>query len=933
MSAPLLATKLSIPSVGKHLVDRPYLATKLDECLDCGCRLVLVSAPAGFGKTTLVSAWAAGLKSSEHQLSPSVAWLSLDLGDNDPIIFWTYVISSLQTQRQGIGKQSLSMLQVTTPPDLEGSLASLINELNRIPNPFTLILDDYHFIRNPAIHHGLCFLLERMPSQFHVMVLSRTDPPLPLALLRGRGQLVEIRLNDLRFSTEEANLFLNRGMGLSLPLQAVEALHLKTEGWIAGLQMAALSLREAASLQDHEKVEDFITSFSGSNRYILDYLIEEVLNQQPADIQNFLLRTSILDRLCDPLCDALLADVEGGVQPDSQRILEYLESCNLFVLPLDNQRYWYRYHQLFIDLLRKRLNQMDPGIVAELHRRAIQWYEQNGLIAKAVEHALQVKDFHKAASLVSLVAEELWGRGEHVTLLGWIDALPEEERRQYPHLWIWQVSMLIAGGKIHEAEHHIPEIENYLSSSPAADDDQTSIMGRVYSLRTYVASFYGDIPNLLHYAHLALKHLTREEDARGRCGISLVLSNAYINKGDLEAAGQALSEAVEAGKISQRPYMALTAMSNLAIVLYAQGDLRRASQVCQEGIQSIQQNGLQKSPLAANLFVGEGIILCERHELDEAERYIRRGLELARERSYIWSIAWGYRALIRWLLACNSLAAAESAAQEAEGLVSSHEIPAYHTCGISGLKVKVWIRLGKIELAERYLQDRKIQVDGGIEYPHETEYWALASLCLAKDDLESAANLLERMLLQAESVKQQLWVIRTLVLQALLYQIQGNRQLSLQTLGRALELAEPQGYVQTFVDEGEPMVHLLREAIKQDIHPQYASILRLAFLESAHEVRTGPAVLVGTRPVIAPESGSASSGPAQPGKDALVEPLTGREMEVLQLIAEGYSNKEIAQRLYVSLRTVKYYATNIYAKLGVVGRTQAAFRAREMGLL
>jgi LuxR family maltose regulon positive regulatory protein len=914
MSAPLLTTKLFPPPPGKLLVDRPCLISKLNACLDPGCRLALISAPAGFGKTTLVSAWAVGVKHPERPPSPSVAWVSLDDRDNDPILFWSYIISSLQSEREGLGKHFLSLLRAAIPPDLEGGLDLFINELAGIPNPLCLILDDYHHIRNPAVHQSIAFLLEHAPSQFHVILASRIDPPLPLALLRGRGQLVEIRLNDLRFSTQDADNFLNSGMGLDLPIQAVEALNQKTEGWISGLKMAALSLQEAASLQDRKRMEDFISSFSGTNRFILDYLIEEVLSQQPAEIQDFLLKTSILDRLCGPLCDALLWDKDGGVHPGSEKALEYLDSSNLFIVPLDDQRYWYRYHQLFADLLRKRLNQMDPNLVIELHQRAIQWCEQNGLITKAVEYAFNIKDYQKAAFLINQIVEEMWGRGEHTTLLNWIKALPEEEKRKYPHLWIWQVSMLITAGEMQEAERRVCEIEDYLCSLPA-DLDQASFMGQVYSLRAYIASFYKDVPNLLNYARLALDNLTRPEDGGSRCGILLVMSNAYLNKGDLNAAAQALTEAIDAGKIAKRSYMVLAAMENLAIVLYTQGDLKLANQACQEGLLLVEQNGLDHSPMAANLFIGQGLILCERHELDEAENYIHRGLDLACERNYIWSSAWGYRALLRLLLARNNLLAAETAIREADQLAGLHEIPEYHTCGISGLKVRAWIRMGKIEQAEGYLQARRIQVNGDIQYPHETEYWALASLCLVKREMESGVGLLERLLHRAESGKQQLWVIRCLALQALFYQALGNQGQSLQCLSRALNLAAPEGYIQTFVDEGEPMLHLLQEAFRQKIHSEYVRLLLKAFKDETLE-------------------GNYSQGlPVQTGNSMLIKPLNKREMEIIRLIADGCSNKEIAQKLYISVRTVKYYTTSIYTKLEVNGRAQAAVKAKDLGIL
>jgi LuxR family maltose regulon positive regulatory protein len=932
-----MATKLFIPPPGKYLVERSRLLEKLGACLRPGCRLTLVCAPAGFGKTTLVSTWATSLKSIARTPSPWTAWLALDGRDNDPVLFWSYVIASLQTQEEGIGKQSLGLLQTTQSPDLEGNLAPLVNDLAGIPADFVLVLDDYHIIRNPSIHRSLSYFIEHAPAQFHVILASRTDPPLPLALLRGRGQLLDIRLNDLRFSNEDANSFLNSGMGLNLEAQAVDALNGKAEGWAAGLQMAALSLQEAAASQDRQRVEDFIASFSGSNRYILDYLIEEILNRQSTEIRHFLLKTSILDRLCGPLCDALL-DADGGVPPASQKILEDLESRNLFILPLDEQRYWYRYHQLFADLLRKRLSQVDPGILPDLHQRAIRWYEENGMIAKAVEHAFQAKDYPKAASLVSQISEELWGRGEHVTLLEWIAALPEAEKRRYPHLWVWQVSMLITAGKMQEAEACIPEIESYLRSFTGTEPEHASVMGRVFSLRTYIASFYGDVPNLLHYAHLALENLSQEEDAGGRCGISLVLSNAYLNNGNLAAAGQALVDTIDAGKIAHRPYMVLTALSNLATVLYAQGDLKQAGQVCQEGDQMIQQYGLEHSPLATNLFIAQGLILCERHMLDEAEETIRRGLELAQERGYIWSIAWGYRGLTRLLLARGDLDAAEAVLQEAEQLISSHEIPAYHTCGISGLKARVWIGLGKIEATEAYLRSRNILADGEIQYPRESEYLALARLYLVRRDMGAAANLLGRMLAWAESAGQQLWVIRVLVLQALLDHFQGNRQQSLQRLNRALRLAEPQGIIQVFVDEGEPMQDLLKQILlkqalpEQGIHPEYSQRLLAAFPGPRKEPAPVAEPQAGAHAPSISERLADASHPPWMESEALVEPLSKRELEVMRLIVEGYSNKEIAQKLYISLRTVKYHATSIYAKLGVSGRTQAAFRARELGL-
>lgn len=925
MSTPLLTTQFYIPPPVKYRVDRARLVERLHECRRPGCRLTLISAPAGFGKTTLITTWVAAIKAIDPDLS--VAWLSLDQGDNDPVIFWTYFISALQIQQEGIGKQALNLLLTSQTPELEGKLTALVNDLVQISRPFTLILDDYHLIRNPVIHQSLSFLIEHIPPQFHLILVSRTDPPLPLALLRSRGQLLEFRLSDLRFSVEDTDAYLNAGIGLNLDAVWVNTLNQKTEGWIAGLQMAALSLREAASIQDHQKMASFIASFSGSNRYILDYLIEEVLAQQPEPIQNFLMRTSILDQLCGPLCEALLGGGEPDAQPKAQTVLQYLENSNLFIIPLDDQRYWYRYHHLFTDLLRKRLQQTAPEIVPELHRRAVQWYEQNGWISKAVEHAFQLKDFHKAASLISRIAEEMWGRGEHTTLLAWIDALPEEEKRPYPHLWVFQVSMLITAGKLQEAEDCIPAIENYIRVSLAANPEQTSLIGNVFALRTYIASFYGDKPNLFNHARLALEHLTREEDAGQRCGVSLVLSNAYLTDGDLEAAARTLIEAIAAGKRARRPYMVLTAMTNLVVALWFRGDLKRAARVCQEGLLLVQQNGMERSPMAADLFVGWAEILREQHALEEAEKYIHWALELGREQTYIWPFAWACLAQARLLHARGNLADAEAAAQEVEQLARMHTVPDHFTCGAAGLKASIWIRQGKLDLAQQYLQGRKIQADSEFRFPHQSEILALSRLFLAREDLESAANLLESGLHGSGARGQTGEIISALLLQSLVYQAQGNLQHSLQPLEKALDLAEPEGYIQTFVDEGEPMRSLLAEAARRNIHPGYAGQLLEAFPDLHREQPS--AAPEKTKPEV--ETGKSQSFQSQ--KSSLLEPLSKREMEILHWIAEGYSNKEIAQKLCLSLRTIKYYSTNLYTKLEVDGRMQAVNRARELGLL
>jgi LuxR family transcriptional regulator, maltose regulon positive regulatory protein len=925
MSAvPLLMTKLYIPSPGKYLVGRVRLIEKLNICLASDCRLILISAPAGFGKTTLVSAWLAAVKLAAPDRR--AAWVSIDERDNDPVIFWTYVIAALQTQEAGVGQQALNLLP-EQGADLEGKLAALINDLAQITHACMLVLDDYHLIRNPLIHQSLAFFIEHAPQHIHLVLASRTDPPLPLALLRGRGQLLEIRLNDLRFSDEDAETYLNTGIGLNLAAPSVAALNQKTEGWIAGLQMAALAMQDStpqnnAALSNQEKAADFVASFSGSNRYILDYLIEEVLNRQPEPIQQFLIQTSILDPLCGPLCDALLQSSESAAlpgAPGAQAALQYLESCNLFIFPLDQQRYWYRYHQLFADLLRKRLSQAAPEVSRELHRRAIHWYEENGLVPNAIQHAFQMQDFHKAAALVAQITEELWGRGEHATLLAWMDALPDEEKKPYPHLLVFQVSMLISAGKLQEAEACIPILERYIQASLEANPEQTALIGNVSALRTYIASFHGDRPALFAHARTALQNLTRDADAGQRCGVSLVLANAYLTEGTLEAAAQAFREAIAAGKKARKPHLVLTGLSNLAIVLGYQGSLSRAAQVCQEGLQLIPQHNSERSPMAADICLGWGEVLRERGALAEAELYLQRGLSLAQEQHFTWQTAWGYQAQARLLLAQGNLPEAETAAQAAVEWADTHVVPAHFSCQGAGLLAELLLRQGKIAQAERTLQARSFQTDDGLHFPHSCEVLALARLKWMQGDSEAATRLLDRSESQPEPGAR----IAALLLQALIAQANGNLLGSLAFLEQALELAEPEGYFQTFVDEGEPMRVLLREAAQRQIRPETIHRLLSAFpgLSSAVEASR--------QPVVEPDPHK----PVSPAAFPLIEALSRREMETLQLIAEGYSNKEIAQKLCISLRTVKYYSTGLYNKLGVDSRMQAVNRARELGLI
>jgi LuxR family maltose regulon positive regulatory protein len=934
----LLATKLFVPPPGPCLVERPRLLEKLNQALRPGCRLTLVSAPPGFGKTTLVSTWALSARAARTGGAPvpparsgpgraaaqvqagtlargakpgragaepglSVAWLSLDERDNDPVLFWSYVCASLHGQASSLGQGAQALLRSVQGANFEAVLAALINDLARLPAPVLLVLDDFHLIRSPAIINSLGFLLDRMPPQFHLLILTRSDPHLPLALLRSRGQLLDIRQDDLRFSAHEAGSFLNAGMGLDLAPQAVEALHARTEGWAAGLQLAAVSLR------GREKADEFIASFSGSNRYILDYLFEEVLKRQPSESQTFLLKTSILDSFCGPLCAALLAGTALGPFPDAQAVLGYLESNNLFVVPLDEERRWYRYHQLFADLLRKRLRQTDPASEAELHARASRWYEQADLPYPAVDHALRVPDYARAGRLLADSAEAILNRGEYSWLLQSIRKLPAAQAQAHPELYIVEATILASTGYLNEAEECLRSFEEHAPAAALDAPLSDWLAGRTATVRALIAILQGDAAGSRRYAGLALEKLPRGSESPWRAHLLVALSHLNVASGDLEAARQDLVEAVEAGKLARHAYMTLDAATHLSLTLWMQGRLNEACQVNQQALQFVEQlGGLDGTLEAGMLFLGWGFILCERHELDEAGEYIRHGLEASRSAGNPGTLAWAYQVFIRFLIAQGDLPAAEAAAREADRLVQGSDIPAWIECGAAALIAQVWVRLGKIAAAEQYLARRGILLGGEIQYPHQAEYHALACLFLAKGELDAAEQLFERLREWAEIAGQRSWVIAAQVQLALVYRARGQRQPALQALTRAMELAEPEGYVQLFVDEGEALAGLIR-----DVPLDYARRLLAAFPGA----KAGPVGVTGVR----------QRAPA------LFDDLSPREVEVLRLVAEGLSNKEIALQLCISLRTVKYHTNSIYTKLNVSSRTQAVGQARALGIL
>ncbi len=939
---PLLQTKLYIPPIRPELVSRPRLIERLNEGLttrDAFPRtLTLISAPAGFGKTTLASEWVTACS----RLEPKVrtAWLSLDKGDNDPARFLAYVITALRTIQANIGKGALSALQSPQPPPAEVVLTSLLNELAALPDRILLVLDDYHLIEAQPIHDALTFLLEHLaplswgvspPGGMHLVIATREDPLLSLARLRARGQLTELRATDLRFTPSEAAEFLNRVMGLDLSAEEIAALERRTEGWIAGLQLASVAM------QGRKDASSLIRSFTGSHRYVLDYLVEEVLEQQPASIQAFLLQTAVLDRLTGSLCDAVRFGATES--PSGQAILGKLDRANLFVVPLDEERRWYRYHHLFSDLLRRRLRQTQPEWVPTLHLRASEWYEWNGFEDQAIEHALRAEEFEWAAHLIGKHAEALWGRGEHDKFRRWLNKLPIELAFSKPHLCIYYAWYLFISGQQDAAERSLQAAEQALDSStePQEEDtltgpDRMKLRGRIAAVRAFMVSYKGDVPGIIQHANQALAYLP-EQDRTWRSLSALVLGDAYGFKGDMPAAYKARFEAVKACKAAGDIYYVMLASLKLAITLRAQGRLQETLEICQEQIQLANEYGLSQTSLVGVLLVLWGEVLAEFNDLEGAIDRANKGVELAAEHAVDMAIlGWGYMCLMRILFSRGELAGIKENIQKMENAAREASVPSWITNQMAAWQARLWLAQGKLEAASQWAVERGLNTEGEpnplpeMDFFLLLDYVILARILIAQSRPDEASVLLKGLLEPAETGGRTTRVIEILLLQALAFQAGSNTNQATAALERALTLAEPEGFVRIFVDEGPPVAQLLHQAAARGIMPGYSARLLAAFetADGRHptrDPRPSPSSVAGRPPAPAGVSSS------------LVEPLSEREREVLQLIAEGLTNREIASRLFLSLNTVKAHTRNIYGKLDVHSRMHSVARARALGIL
>ena len=909
MSTLLLTTKLYMPPLRPESIPRPHLIERLDRGLDR--RLTLVSAPAGFGKTTLVVEWLCAL-SRPH------AWLALDADDNDPAQFLSYLIAALDRVHPGVGAEALALHRSPQPPAVKAVLTLLINDLVAMPESAVLVMDDYHLIRQPAIHELLAFLIEHLPlsgpaaSGLHLVLLTRVDPPLPLARLRTRGQLTEIRAADLRFTPQEATAFFNQRMGLNLPPAQVAALEARTEGWVSGLQLAALSLRSRAP----ERRPAFVDAFSGSHRHVIDYLAEEVLAQQPAEVRDFLCRTAFLDRLTAPLCDA----VSG--RSDSEALLRRLEQENLFLVPLDDERRWYRYHHLFGEFLREYAQQRLADRAHDLHCRAAEWYEDAGLPIQAVGQALAAGEAEWGARLIEQIALPVLMRGQVTTVLGWLDALPEELAEARPRLYIARAAALTLAGQPQEIEAHLQAAEAAIGALPSPGE-RRQLFSQVSVIRAYQATINGRLLEARALTEQASAQLD-PDDAFFQGVVSWLRGLTQYFAAGTAAASRTFADTVRLSQESGSPFMGLLSLFTAGYMNVVQGRLRQARERFESGLRLAEaeigagasggeRGGLP--PVGSSLiYQGLGEIAREMNDLPNAERCLARCIELVERWGHAEPLADSYVFYARARHAQGDLDGAHRLIEQAEQLGREGQISALTVRQVEAYHTRLWIAEGRLDAAargaaalERHLEAEAQSNEPFVLFVRGLQERTLAWFYVAQGRYERALNVL---IPHGQALHDAGWrglEIEVLALQALALDGQGRAQAAVETLQQALSLAERQGYARTFVDMGPRMAALLAKS-----RPSAAPRLQ----------RYTDRLLAIFR---SPDLGSAPQSP-------LVEPLTDREREVLRLVVAGLSNREIADRLVITLGTAKRHVSNIYAKLGAHSRARAIALARDLGL-
>jgi LuxR family maltose regulon positive regulatory protein len=900
---PLLSTKLYIPPVRPELVPRPRLIERLNAGLQR--KLTLISAPAGFGKTTLVTEW---LNSAERRF----AWLSLDGGDNDPVRFVTYLVAALQRIDQKMGQVAQGLLGSPQLPPIDSLMTALINDIAAAPERtltgpstllrtgsgqgFALVLDDYHAIHTEWVHQAVEFLITHQPPQVHLILMTRQDPPLPLPRLRVRGQVTEIRADDLRFTVNEAAAFLNQALGLTLEAEIVAALEARTEGWIAGLQLAALSMEGRPA----ERVADFVEAFSGSHRHVIDYLADEVLARQPDEIRDFLRQTAILDRLTAPLCDALTG------RDGAATLLRQLEQANLFLTPLDDRREWYRYHHLFADFLRTEL---DGESQAALHLKAARWLAAHDLLPEAVKHALACGDMNEAAQMIALAAEGAFRTASFMTLLGWLDALPDELVRTNGELATFKGFVLF----LTESRAEAAAYANAAGHSLPSDAPPPS-RGRLQSLKAHVALCNDAADSAIQLSREALDSLG-DGDVFFRSLTLNNLGNALEGQGDIAAAADAYREGALTGRKAGDHLGAMAALTNLVLALNELGQRREAVALCRQVVEESAAQTGRVLPMAEGVYLAWSLLSYEANELDLARKQVLRALDLCEQMNIPDGILLGQYTLARVQLASGEVDAMRKVALEARQLAARLNLAALQGVWFAALEAQASLGQGDLAAAAHWAEAAKLTPADTPHHWYESAYFTYVRLLLAQNRPEDARTLLATMERSAQRSGRHRKLITVYLQQALVQWIVGHKKQALARIESALRLAAPEGYRRAFLDEGQVIVELLPQV--RYVAPAFVDSL----LETFYDERRRP-MDSGRAPSFVPRLSS-----------VLAEPLTERELEILQLIAAGRSNPEIAELLYLSLNTVKWHVKNLYSKLSVSNRVEAVARAQELRLI
>lgn len=880
---PLLSTKLFMPQLQQGCVLRQALIDRLNKARHK--RLTLISAPAGFGKTTLLLQWI-------FQNRIPAAWISLDTSDSDPASFLCYLIAALQKITEHTGDAVLSMMQSPHPPPFQTILIHLMDEISHINKDFILVMDDYHTIENPDIHTTVNFILAHLPPKMHVVISTRTDPPLPLARMTSRHQITEIRSSDLCFTLDETVSFFNETMNLNLSRDDISRLESRTEGWIAGLQLAGLSM------QGREDLPDFIDAFAGDNRHIADYLVDEVLNLQPDPIQDFLLKTSILGRFKDELCDFI---TQGK---DARKILGMLEASNLFIIPLDDRRGWYRYHQLFADLLRLKLDQTDKTLAPDLHKKASLWFEKNDYREEAIDHALAAKDYFSAANLIETFTEAVWQGGEQVTLFRWADQLPEEYILSRPNLCLFHARVLFESGHQDAAERKLSRLEKAEGLSCASTP--AGIQGRIAAVKAYMAGRRGDTQGIVTYSQQALAALP-EKDSVWRAIVAISSGLAHELAGDSTAAITAHTEAVAAARKAGNVYFYLITRLWLAIALKDVGRLPEAMEICRQLLDEVNEKKLSFNVAVGHAFGGWSEILYELNRLDEACDYSQKSIALMEQGHDVSHLGRRYSYLVKILCSKGNIAGAEKTVLKMEKLMQTSDMPPWTTTRIEAVKARIWLMKGNLAALEKWVTRCGLTLDRPPTLLKDDEYIMFARILVAQGRFNDAGAVLNQLLQMEARAGRILSQIEILLIKALALKKETKQTQSMAAVMKALSLAEPGGYIRIFADEGPPLAGLLEKL------PDSGQTALGAFVKK-----------------VLSKCGSGKSPGTDPG---LGEPLSRRELEVLRLIASGLSNNKIMETLFISLPTVKTHCRNLYVKLNVHSRTQAVSKARYLGLL